>query len=520
MAAAKQRLEFGGYYLLDPAFNGKTPYYGVAWYDAANRQRRTKSTGETDAGKAYAFMLRYAGAHPLAIAPQEVEGTPRGGAIQNLKDATAKVQGFLDALNERAAEVVATATMRKIKPADDLTIKVVAAAYSAWRPELANKTRPAETLQDVQDVFGEEVTVTQFDGPMQHAFLKNRRSLLNKHTGARRYADNTVLTRVSCLWSMMHCCANEIGILKPQSIPARIGIDTWRPLIQLGKRRLKNFALDKLVRFIVASFACDRWLRNSIICTGLAPRPDDAADLQRAQIDLDHRLADLRPLRPDGTPEPETNKRSAVVKFGPTMARWFAYWDEQDKQRPGWNDPHYVLHQGRRMDSFTWVHRVARRAGFELPHGMGAYVFRHFMASYLVSRGCPIDQVKMLLGHIVVDGATAYYVELDPGFMARVAELIEELWHEVERRLPKGMSILTPWTAPEEPDQKSIVLLDDEAFGDGTLEDQPEPEDDGMDVWELPGRTATRRGTLVAHEPDNVSRILTLEASGASWERT
>jgi hypothetical protein len=523
MLANTKRLEWRGYYLLTPEEVGKSHFYYLAWYDAQYRQRRTRSTEQTDAGEAFAFLMRFAQKHPLPAGSIEAvdTGCARGTMGEALKNATAEAQELIDSIARRATDIVETGGgLKRLEPAADLPLRTVMAVYRAMRPHLANPTRPAESLAHAVDAWGVDVTVTQMDGPAQHLLINRMRAIKRKTDGKRRYTDQTITTRLACIWSAMHCCANEIGMLSKDAIHSRVPTDLWQPRAQLAKRRLRGFKTEHLVKFVAAAFSCRRWLRDTLINLVLVPRPANGHDLQPAQIDRANRVAYLRPMLPDGTLEDVSNKRCATVKFGPTFAKWLDFWDEEDKARPKWNDPQYVLFAGHRIESFDWVHRVARRAGITIPHGMGAYLFRHFMASYLVANGCPINQVKMLLGHDVVDGATAFYVELEPSFLALAAQLIEDLLHEIDRHLPRGMSLLIPASVPEEPAGRIAVMSDDSFFPD--LEEQPLPDEgDGSDVWA--GLTADRyleepelRGNCVAELLQNSKRIFNIEAPAVS----
>lgn len=465
--------------------------------------------------------------HPLVYGVER-EGEKReyGDAKQAAKDATEEAQALINALGKRAEEIqTGKKRLRPLVAASDLKLKIVMAAYVSVRPKIKNKSRPAESLLDITDVLGEDATCRELDAPTQHMIIANRRSVPNKWGTGRQWTDNTILTRQTCVWTMMHTCAGELGILRADAIPERVSIARWNPAIQLGKRRLRGFKIEHLVKFVTVAFQCERWLRDTLIGIGLAPRPDDGHDLQPKQIDLENRIAYLRPYQADGTLEDESKKRSATVKFGPTMARWFEHWNAADASRPAWCDPHYVLHRGKRIQTCNWIHRVAGKAGFELPHGMGAYIFRHYIASYLMANGCPLDQVKMLLGHIVVDGATAFYVELAPEFMARAANLIEDLLHEIDRRLPQGLSLLNPRSVAEDPDDVRIVFEgESEGLVQAELEDQPDPNyDEGMDVWDDGSHfieRATQPRIVVARNLEEVKRNFDLETPGVSWDRT
>lgn len=530
MQANSERLEWQGYYLLSPKEVGKpTPYYWLAFFDAKHRQRRTRSTSKTNAGEAFEYMIRFARDNPLPAAAVSAEdtGVERGTMAAVLGDATTEAQQLIDVLAKLASETVegAATAPGAVVAAHNLPLRVCVATYRAFRPQMVNESRPAESLAHAVHIWGKDVTVRQLTGPMQHRFINRMRAMKNASTGLRRYTDNTITTRLACLWAAMHCCADELGILERDAIPSRVPTDKWQPRAQLNKRRLRGFGLDDLVKFVAASFSCRRWLRNTIINLNLVPRPDDGNDLQPCQVDRPNRVVYLRPLKADGTLEDVSKKRSATVKYGESMARWFEFWEEEDKQRPKWMDPHYVLFAGKRMDSFDWVHRVARRAGIRLPKGMGAYLFRHFIASYLVANGCPIPQVKMLLGHDVVDGATAFYVELEPAFLDRVVELIQQLIHEIDQRLPRGMSLLNPSSVPEEPPARIEVMSDDAFYPE--LDDQPLPDEDdvGLDVWDnrtkdLWTPAEILRGSCVAVRSGKANTIFNIEAPAPSWERT
>jgi integrase len=63
--------------------------------------------------------------------------------------------------------------------------------------------------------------------------------------------------------------------------------------------------------------------------------------------------------------------------------------------------------------------RAFHRAGVESPLG-GAYVFRHTVASRLVTRGAPLKEVADFLGHQCLD-TTAIYAKLDLPSLREVA---------------------------------------------------------------------------------------------------
>jgi site-specific recombinase XerD len=86
----------------------------------------------------------------------------------------------------------------------------------------------------------------------------------------------------------------------------------------------------------------------------------------------------------------------------------------------------FVQHSGRRSGTALPANaitaaavRAFQRAGVNAPPG-GPYVFRHTVASRLVTRGAPLKEVADFLGHQCLD-TTAIYAKLDLSALREVA---------------------------------------------------------------------------------------------------
>jgi integrase len=436
-----------------------------------------------------------------------------------LKEARNRVQPVLDELAHQASQTQRQDGAHKIEAAENLSLKIVMAAYEMQRPDLANPARIADALSDAVEVWGEAVTVRQLDGPMQHRFVANRRALIHPRTGERQLSDWTILTRLKCLWAAMNHCAKVAGLLKPESIPGRVAADEWRPKAHLPARELGEFGFAQLVDFVRAAAEQEHWLRATLICLAAGPRPMAALEVQPQNVDLRSATLRLQKLDERGRWVAQNDKRRGIVKLGPTMVKWFAFWNAQGKSAH--HDPQYVTYQGQRLVSFDWVQEVARRAGVVIPKGLGAYVFRHFVASYLVSHGCPLDQVKVLLGHQVASGSTKHYVHLDPNFLAHAAGLLEQLLQELDAALGPDSALLVPHRAQPRRGASAAV----EAVSG--LEEQPDPLRYGVFFWsafqQCAGRYTAgrpvRRGPTVALEADDHHPINGLDSHDSTLTR-
>jgi hypothetical protein len=443
-----KRIEYKGYYLLfpDPTPTAdrpaKYPYYRTAWYFKPKRQRRTRSTGERDAVQAWAALIDFADANPRVQLTAMVRVDPMDVLV---KDSIQTVQHLVHALAEQAKNAEGWRTNR-LERAHDLQLRIVLAFYYAMRKDdMANPDSIIYALRAAREVWGDEVTCRMLDGPAQHAFIAARRRVVDAN-GKRVNTDWTILAYLSTIWTGMHYAIQVGGILMQEAVHERISIKNWRPRAVLPKRRLHgDFGMPEMAKFLQAAHLRERWWVGSLIKLGVVPRPKAGHQLQPANVDLTTLTVDLLAVDEYGQWAVQNGvKNRAIVKIGATMAGWFTHWNRRLEQRPTQQARQYVQYLGRQMTSFSWVHSVARHAGVKIPKGFGAYLFRHFVARYLASHGCPTEQIAALLGHDIVEGATAYYVELEPWFLQRAAELIEQMLQELDEMLPEEMTLLVP----------------------------------------------------------------------------
>jgi integrase/recombinase XerD len=73
------------------------------------------------------------------------------------------------------------------------------------------------------------------------------------------------------------------------------------------------------------------------------------------------------------------------------------------------------------------VRRALQRAGLDQRSGRrGLYLFRHTLASQMLSAGCPIKSIGDVLGHVSTD-TTMEYASIDLGALRRVSLSEEEV---------------------------------------------------------------------------------------------
>jgi hypothetical protein len=481
MAKRQHQYEWYGYWLILVTDTSKNRSILFAWNDPVARQRRTETANTTDVAKAFADLIEYEKSHPLPgfRAGGNGKDSSRRDARIILQETTEGLQPLLTALAERAKST--RKESHKITAVDDLPLKVCMAIYKARRPDIKALARLDDSLRDAVEVWGEEVTVKQLVLTEQHMFIENRRALVDEE-GNRQQTDHTILSRHKCLWAGMRYCAKVAGVLKPESIPPRLAANEWVPPAELDSRII-DIPFSEVVRYVRASFAKAHWLAIDIWQIQTGARPDDVYHLQSKNVDRAHRILDLREWNPETKKfARQSKKRCALLKYGPTLEKWIAYWDSLP--RKPWEDPQFVRYRGRRLKSFEYVHAIAKRAGVSFTEDVGAYFWRHFLTQYLLAHGCPEEQVQLLLGHKFLKGSTAGYAHLKPDFMKDVVRLIEQLFHEIDDALPEGMSILEPHSNEIEwIDANGEAVTAPEELED-VLEDQPLPARYAAWFWE------------------------------------
>jgi integrase/recombinase XerD len=178
---------------------------------------------------------------------------------------------------------------------------------------------------------------------------------------------------------------------------------------------------EQQLKQVIAAFdptsRCGRRDRAIVLClASLGLRPGEVADLHLEDIDWRHGTIRLRTRK---------TRRGAMLPLPREAGRSIATYLRTE--RPSTAERRVFLqHLGCRRGTplsgntvSSIAMRAFHRAGVESPLG-GAYVFRHTVASRLVTRGAHLKEVADFLGHQCLD-TTAIYAKLDLPALREVA---------------------------------------------------------------------------------------------------
>lgn len=448
----KSGFEYGGYHLLEP--NAKYASYGAGYYDAEAGQTRRKSLGTVDSTEGQLRLIEYANAHPLTVKRSiDVER-----AVALLSEAQPLDAAQVADLGVAASAAV-IASPAKMEAQYDMPLTSVFVHYFALkRASLTNPDRVRQTLANCLEVWG-DITVSEISAEKQHQFIAALRKMTHAD-GSRRLVDDTILTRLNCLYAAIHFCQTH-GLLRLKRLdgepvlPPRLGVGDWLPPAQLARRGGKP-TFEEVVKLFEVAATRERWWTYLIAQIGLVCRPTAALELTPDNVefftDADGRefcnVKLLAEFDEEGRPSVQSNKRRAVVRCAPTLAKWLKFWNEQVASRPASHDRTYVAHKGRALGSPKFFKEIVERAGLKLKKWQGAYMLRRFMLSWCANNGCPTEQRRVLGGHAFDKGPADVYVELEPGYLGEAAALIEKMFQKLAASI-KGRSLLEPNTSSE-----------------------------------------------------------------------
>lgn len=448
----KSEFEYNGYFLAPPT--AKYPTYGAGHYDPKAKQTRRPSLGTSDATEARLRLIAYANAHPL-LTKREIDVER---AVALLKDAKPLGASEIADLGQLASLATIEAP-KKTEAQFDLPLTSVFIHYFALkRDTLANPDRVQQTLSNCLQVWG-DITVAELDAEKQHLFIGELRKWKNED-GSRRLTDDTILTRLNCLYAAIHFCQTH-GLLRLKRldnepvVPPRLGTGDWLPPAQLARRGGKP-TFEEVVKLFEVAATRERWWAYMILQLGWACRPmavmeatpenveffSDAEGREYCNVKL------LAEYDEEGRPSVQSNKRRAVVRCAPTVVKWLKFWNAQVAQRPARAATNYVVHKGAPLGSPKFFKEIVKRAGLKLRKWQGAYMLRRFMLSWCANNGCPAEQRRVLGGHAFDKGPADVYVELEPGYLSDAAAIIEKLFQKLAAAI-KTRSLLEPNTSPE-----------------------------------------------------------------------
>jgi integrase/recombinase XerD len=185
--------------------------------------------------------------------------------------------------------------------------------------------------------------------------------------------------------------------------------------------RLPRCLTEQQLAQVLASFdprtPCGLRDQAMVLCLStLGLRPIEVADLHLEDIDWRRGVVRLRTRK---------TRRGAMLPLPREAGRAIAAYVR--KKRPATTERRiFVQHLGRRRGEPLSGHTVSEaairslhRAGVNAPLE-GAYVFRHTVASRLVSRGAPLKEIADFLGHQCLD-TTAIYAKVDLPALREVA---------------------------------------------------------------------------------------------------
>ena len=233
-------------------------------------------------------------------------------------------------------------------------------------------------------------------------------SLRDRYSARSMKAVRTALRSVLRFLRTTGCCDETLEL----AIPA---VAHWR--MATLPRCLTEQQLKQVIAAFDPTSPCGRRDRAIVLClASLGLRPGELAELRLD--DIDWRRGTIRL----GT---RKTRRGSVLPLPREAGRSIATYLRTERPRTTERRvflQHLGCRRGAPLSSNT-VSSVAlrafHRAGVESPLG-GAYVFRHTVASRLVTRGAPLKEVADFLGHQCLD-TTAIYAKLDLPSLREVA---------------------------------------------------------------------------------------------------
>jgi integrase len=275
--------------------------------------------------------------------------------------------------------------------------------------------------------------------PMVSELTPLRQKEFVRYLRDKGVTDHTILRFLGCIWAAMNYYREE-GRLKV--VPPRISSEKWNPNLGKRDRVLSLPELGKL--FNAASRLEHRW-RYLILSVATGGRPSAIAELRRAQIDLDHNILHLNPKG-----RVQTKKRRPSLPMCPTLRIWAETWVAE---APSPDSP-LIAWKGEGMTSDTYFDKVVEESGVE---NVCRYDIRHTVITWLVRKGVPIDEREIYIGHKLPGSATTEgYVHLDPKYLAKAAEAIEELFQALAP-LVTARALLKEVPLEEQPVPESVA---------------------------------------------------------------
>jgi integrase len=260
--------------------------------------------------------------------------------------------------------------------------------------------------------------------PMVSELSPLRQKEFVRYLRDKEITDDTILRLMGCIWTALNYYREE-GRLKV--VPPRISNEKWNPVLRKRKRVL---SLDELAKLFNAAARLEHRWRYMLLAVATAARPEAILQLRPAQCDLDHNLLHLLP---EG--RAENKKRRPSLPMCSTLRTHVERWVAESPTSP------LCAYKGEEMTSDTYFDALKAEAGVDC----NRYAIRHTLITWLVRKGVPIDEREIYIGHRLPGSATTEgYVHLDPKYLSKAAEAVEELFQALAPLVTKRALIAEP----------------------------------------------------------------------------